>query len=81
MKNFKALDWENYIPKPVYDGHPEYFEFYKKALCVAGKPDRQNRYKRSSLQNALDKRGNRLPLGGRPLGYGQYPAWQNRKKL
>lgn len=35
MKNFKASDWENYIPKPVYDGHPEDFEFYKKALCVA----------------------------------------------
>lgn len=32
---FGAPDWENYIPVPVLDAHPEYCEFYKKAWELA----------------------------------------------
>lgn len=34
-KNFKALDWKSYIPKPVCAEHPEYEEFYTRAWEIA----------------------------------------------
>jgi len=34
-KKFGNPDWENYIPIPVCEDRPEYFEFYKKAWKMA----------------------------------------------
>ena len=34
-KRFGAADWEKYIPEPICDLHPEYYEFYKKAWELA----------------------------------------------
>lgn len=33
--NFKCKNWEQYIPVPVYEEHPELFAFYKKAWELA----------------------------------------------
>lgn len=35
INKFGAKDWENYIPIPVCEEHPEYEEFYKKAWKMA----------------------------------------------
>ena len=34
-KRFGAADWEKYIPEPICDARPEYYEFYKKAWELA----------------------------------------------
>lgn len=34
-KRFGCADWESYIPTPVCEEHPEYYEFYKKAWELA----------------------------------------------
>ena len=34
-KDFKALDWEKYLPRPICEEHPEYEEFYLKAWAIA----------------------------------------------
>ncbi len=34
-KDFLATDWKKYLPRPVYDSHPEYADFYNKAWELA----------------------------------------------
>ena len=34
-KNFRASDWEKYLPIPVCEEHPEYEAFYKRAWSLA----------------------------------------------
>ena len=34
-KNFKATNWQKYLPRPVCEQHPEYEEFYLKAWQLA----------------------------------------------
>lgn len=34
-KHFGSPDWEKYVPTPICDSHPEYYEFYKKAWELA----------------------------------------------
>ena len=34
-KNFRAADWEKYLPIPVCEEHPEYEAFYKRAWSLA----------------------------------------------
>lgn len=35
MKKFGAQNWQQYIPIPIFDAHPEYTDFYKKAWELA----------------------------------------------
>ncbi len=35
MKNFECENWHEYIPEPICDENPEYFDFYKKAWEIA----------------------------------------------
>jgi glycogen debranching enzyme len=34
-KNFKAANWKDYIPHPVWENHPEYEEFYNRVWELA----------------------------------------------
>ena len=35
QKNFRAANWEEYLPRPVCEAHPEYAEFYQKTWRLA----------------------------------------------